>query len=764
MPLSMAISINRNKVGRNLILLAVICGFFGAIALFKPISLALYSLQSRIVTKPVSGDIVVVGVDSASLNDIGRWPWPREKQAELFRKIDSYGPKAFFIDIGYQGRTTSQSDESLRQTLQNMKTSTVVIAKASRSDDGSINTVFSNPDIVGSTATMSPYAPYLYGYIWSLPSSIDSKKGQLIGFSAKIAGVKLPPDQYYDVDYSFDPNSIPIFSAKDVMSGSINVQSLRGKKVIFAITDITLDDVHTMPRWGERPGSLFAVLGAETLKNGLPINFGWMPFYIVALVICAVFMTNLGLKYSRSIAVVSSIVLIIFSCALVVNNIGNEILPAIVLILASSFYVGRKKAALLRTARNDQTGFSDMSGYLVDEVVSNNWIIAASAKHLKASRGYISIANEPLVMKEIGRRLCSVIDEQQLTHNDQQQFLWEMPPMPTQLLVDHLEGLRKLFNVPIIINDQKVDVDIFFGVDRNIVKNIKSRTDNALLASKTAMDGNATYIISTSASFDKNLKTQFWSDFEIAVRTKDVELFFEAQPDLKTNQVHSAEASIRWIHPAYGLISTAKLMELAKDSERLSELSLFLCEQAFISASQLNIIQPGFSTSIKISMETLTNSEFVNSVVGLSVKARCPAQNIIFDIVDVKDNMQNTNGLRAIEGLRTYGFRIGIGSFGLSSTDITMIHAIKPDEIFLVKSFCTELLGSTSSQTFTDAVLRIANDYNIISVADGIDDRDILVVLKKRGCTRGKGKIIAMPLNLDNFIYTHMNQKQENIA
>src|SRR5436309_1907486 len=51
--------------------------------------------------KPPSDKIVHVDIDDASLDVIGRWPWPRSEMAELIDEIALAKPKAVVLDVIY---------------------------------------------------------------------------------------------------------------------------------------------------------------------------------------------------------------------------------------------------------------------------------------------------------------------------------------------------------------------------------------------------------------------------------------------------------------------------------------------------------------------------------------------------------------------------------------------------------------------------------------------------------------------------------------
>lgn len=51
--------------------------------------------------RDTGGQIVIVGIDEKSIRAVGRWPWPRDRQAELIRKIGQTKPSILGIDIFY---------------------------------------------------------------------------------------------------------------------------------------------------------------------------------------------------------------------------------------------------------------------------------------------------------------------------------------------------------------------------------------------------------------------------------------------------------------------------------------------------------------------------------------------------------------------------------------------------------------------------------------------------------------------------------------
>ena len=75
-----------------------------------------FRLQQRDVAPPAP-EVVLVAVDNASLEEIGRWPWSRGKIADLLTRIDAGGPKVIGVDLVQSEPTASCEIESLGSSI-----------------------------------------------------------------------------------------------------------------------------------------------------------------------------------------------------------------------------------------------------------------------------------------------------------------------------------------------------------------------------------------------------------------------------------------------------------------------------------------------------------------------------------------------------------------------------------------------------------------------------------------------------------------------
>lgn len=62
--------------------------------------------------RAVPADVVIAAIDADSLNELGRWPWPRQIQARLFEQLSRHGVRVVAIDLLY----TESSDHPQTDT------------------------------------------------------------------------------------------------------------------------------------------------------------------------------------------------------------------------------------------------------------------------------------------------------------------------------------------------------------------------------------------------------------------------------------------------------------------------------------------------------------------------------------------------------------------------------------------------------------------------------------------------------------------------
>ena len=105
-----------------MIALAIVlsCGWHGALRH------ALADLRFAWQSRQVSGDIVVIAIDAQSIDEIGVWPWPRLRHAELVRQLRKADVQDIALDVDFSTPSDAASDRNFAEALESAGGSVVL--------------------------------------------------------------------------------------------------------------------------------------------------------------------------------------------------------------------------------------------------------------------------------------------------------------------------------------------------------------------------------------------------------------------------------------------------------------------------------------------------------------------------------------------------------------------------------------------------------------------------------------------------------------
>jgi len=269
--------------------------------------------------RTVGDDIVIVGIDDASLGKMGQWPWNRDKIGKLVDAVASQSPKTILLDLTFETdeyQKTAGYTDSLARAL--ARAGNVIVGYYfSQSElptqgwvlpDGLARSAYrsiSNPESfsrfppVGATALRAPAGPIAdssanLGFINIIPDPdrnvrcyplIAGYRGEFfpsapvvaaahylgvgqreigvsVGRSIILGGRAIPTDKMgrMIINYAGSEKSFRYYSAADIMDKAISPRELTGKLVIIGYTAFGATDVFSTPVTKK-------LLGSELMAN-----------------------------------------------------------------------------------------------------------------------------------------------------------------------------------------------------------------------------------------------------------------------------------------------------------------------------------------------------------------------------------------------------------------------------------------------------------------------------------------------------------------
>ncbi len=99
--------------------------------------------------------------------------------------------------------------------------------------------------------------------------------------------------------------------------------------------------------------------------------------------------------------------------------------------------------------------------------------------------------------------------------------------------------------------------------------------------------------------------------------------------------------------------------------------------------------------------------------------------------------------------LRERGVHISIDDFGTGYSSLSYLKRWRVDSLKIDRSFVRDLVASPDDRTIVSAICTIARRFEIAVVAEGVEDRQQLAILRELGCAFAQGYLFSRPVDAD---------------
>lgn len=280
---------------RRRVLLIVASGVASAVlALGLNASGALDDLETASVDKrfqirgthDVPSDIVVVGIDDVTMQQLGlRPPFRRSVHAEAIRRLTAAGAKVIAYDIQFSEPTTPFDDSRAARDaaeaddvalLDAMAASKRVVLGDSEVENGEPSIVYTDEDLAAASVQVGN-VNFTDGRFSRLAYRLDGMRTFAVTVADRATGGETPESRFgadgVRVDYHGERGTIAEIPFSRVVTGGLRPDEVRNKIVVVGNTSNTLGDVHPTPLGGlPMSGPEINANAVSTVLRGIPLR------------------------------------------------------------------------------------------------------------------------------------------------------------------------------------------------------------------------------------------------------------------------------------------------------------------------------------------------------------------------------------------------------------------------------------------------------------------------------------------------------------
>jgi EAL domain-containing protein (putative c-di-GMP-specific phosphodiesterase class I) len=267
------------------------------------------------------------------------------------------------------------------------------------------------------------------------------------------------------------------------------------------------------------------------------------------------------------------------------------------------------------------------------------------------------------------------------------------------------------------------------------------RSGTEAAASVTELDESSMH-----AALVGNLKLQ--DDLVRALERGEIETHFQPKVDLRTAKVVGVEALVRWTHPERGLVRPAELLVVAEAGGHMRALTERVIKYATRAAGDWWHSGLGLQLSVNLSPSTFSEpgwqiDEFVARTLS---QTGLPGTALQFEITEDALMGSTEAAAATLERLSDLGAGISIDDFGTGYSSLRRLKTLPIDELKIDRSFVLNLVEDEGDMAIVRSTIHLAHQMGLQVVAEGVETHEAWRQLRKMGCERAQGFLVAKPL------------------
>ena len=309
--------------------------------------------------------------------------------------------------------------------------------------------------------------------------------------------------------------------------------------------------------------------------------------------------------------------------------------------------------------------------------------------------------------------------------------------------------VQAILEEPIDLDGQLVDVGTSIGIAQCPVHGedpslLLRRADIAMYVAKRDKSGVAMY----ESHFDQHRaeNLSLLSDLRRAIAENQLSLHYQPKLDLRRGQIVGVEALVRWLHPERGMIPPSEFILFAEQTGMIRHVTRWVLEEATRQCGTWLAGGLSLNISLNISSRDLLDRDLPQLFVAATRRHAVPPDLVTVEVTESALVEDPQRVQETIRGLKELGFRLSIDDYGTGYSSLAYIQRLHCDELKIDRAFVTHASGDGKDAAIVHSTIQLGHSLGLTVVAEGVEDTQVMEVLRGLGCDLAQGYAISRPL------------------
>ncbi len=400
--------------------------------------------------------------------------------------------------------------------------------------------------------------------------------------------------------------------------------------------------------------------------------------------------------------------------------------------------------------------FNDRLTQAIERARRNQQMLAVMILDLdrfKLINDLLGLASGDQVLRAVGERLVAAVRRSDtVARLGADDFLLLLPG------IDGAESAAKvgqkildIFLPSLQVDDQEVHLGASLGItlfphDGDDAETLIRNADTALYRAKEhSRGGYQFYTTDMNATAFERLVLE--TQLRKALERGEMVVHYQPQVRLDSGRVVAVEALVRWFHADLGLISPKEFIPLAEDTGLILDLGRWVLRTACTQVRRWQ--QQGFADlrlAVNLSSRQFEQDDLVRSIAQVMEEAAFDPADLELELTESAIMRRPEQAVLKLQALDRLGIRLSIDDFGTGYSSLDHLKRFPIRTLKIDQSFVQDITTDPNDAAIAQAIIALAESLQLKVIAEGVETREQLDLLRRYHCDEMQGYLFARPL------------------
>ncbi len=310
---------------------------------------------------------------------------------------------------------------------------------------------------------------------------------------------------------------------------------------------------------------------------------------------------------------------------------------------------------------------------------------------------------------------------------------------------DSRRGNWLSFSAPCSIGSSRFSGEVARGASLDLADELIRQADLAAeLAIDHGEDGFLLYTVDEDARIRRaTILDQLLRD---AIMRNEFTLHYQPLVDLRSSEMVSMEALIRWNSPSTGICSPDEFIPAAEKSGLIIQIGAMVIDAAVKQVGAWKSVGwQAPKVAINVSSAQLLNADFCSTLMGALARECVDPSRIELEVTERTLIAAPAAARALLEGLRASGISVALDDFGVGYSSLQYLRDLPISKLKIDRSFVQDVGENDRSRALVKSIVSLGEALGLEVVAEGIETELQAGALLGCGCKFGQGFLFSRP-------------------